>query len=133
PSCKHLRNATSPDHYLDYEDLNGKELPADRYAFLQLVYDMKKKPERVGLLPYAIMENYDRLSVAFYDLRQADKFKADARVKAAIEARCLVHAGVLAHFTGDLAMPLHTTIHYDGRLAGGGKVEQKGIHAKIDA
>ena len=42
-----------------------------------------------------------------------------------------MYAGVLAHFTGDCAMPLHTTRDYDGRKAGD-KVVQKGIHAKID-
>ena len=30
-------------------------------------------------------------------------------------------------------MPLHTTRDYDGRPGADGKVEQRGIHAKIDA
>jgi hypothetical protein len=30
-------------------------------------------------------------------------------------------------------MPLHTTVNYDGRPGPDGKLQQKGIHAKIDA
>jgi hypothetical protein len=127
PAARHLRAAESPDHYLDLEDLQGRELPGDRWKAVALLYELKQKPERTGMLPYAILENYDRLSCAFYDLRAAPD---DPTVR----AKCLVHAGALAHFTGDLAMPLHTTRHYDGRPAvPGGKLQQKGIHAKIDA
>jgi hypothetical protein len=127
PAARHLRAAESPDHYLDLEDLQGRELPGDRWKAVALLYELKQKPERTGMLPYAILENYDRLSCAFYDLRAAPDDPA-------VRAKCLVHAGALAHFTGDLAMPLHTTRHYDGRPAEpGGKLLQKGIHAKIDA
>jgi hypothetical protein len=127
PAARHLRAAESPDHYLDLEDLGGRDLPDDRWKAVALLYELKQKPERTGMLPYAILENYDRLSCAFYDLRAAPDDPA-------VRAKCLVHAGALAHFTGDLAMPLHTTRDYDGRPAEpGGKLLQKGIHAKIDA
>jgi hypothetical protein len=124
PSAKFLRAAESPDHYIDLENYQGKELPQDRWKAIALLQDLKEKPETAGMLPYAIMENYDRLSCAFYDHRADPK-------NPAIQAKCLVYAGVLAHFTGDCAMPLHTTRDYDGRKAGD-KVVQKGIHAKID-
>ena len=78
------------------------------------------------MLPYAIMENYDRLACAFYD------YRADPDNKAA-QAKCLVYAGNLSHFTGDCVMPLHTTRDYDGRKQADGEIKQKGIHAKIDA
>jgi hypothetical protein len=126
PSCKFLRAAEAPDHFIDLEDFGDKELPAHRYEAIALLQTLKRRPERVGMLPYAIMENFDRLSCAFYDYR-ADKDSP------AIRARCLVYAGVLAHYTSDCAMPLHTTRDYDGRPDKEGKVRQKGIHAKIDA
>ena len=125
PSCKHLRAAEAPDHFLDLEEFGGKELPADRWKAIALLQKLGKKPDRVGFLPYAIMENYDRLSVAFYDYR-ADKENP------AIQAKCIVYAGILSHLTGDCMMPLHTTIHYDGRIDEDGNKAQKGIHAKID-
>jgi hypothetical protein len=126
PSCKYLRAAEAPDHFIDLEDYEGKDLPKDRYRASELLISMKKKPDRVGMLPYAIMENYERLCCAFYDHRADPKNEA-------IKAKCLVYAGVLSHFTGDCAMPLHTTRDYDGRRDKQGNMKQKGIHAKIDA
>jgi hypothetical protein len=126
PSCKFLRAAEAPDHYIDLEDYQGKDLPPDRYQAIVLLQKLKRRPERVGMLPYAIMENYERLSCAFYD------YRADPK-NPAIRAKCLVYAGVLAHLSGDCVMPLHTTLDYDGKRDGDGKVQQKGIHAKIDA
>jgi hypothetical protein len=52
--------------------------------------------------------------------------------KKAIEKKCIVYAGVLSHYTGDAAMPLHTTRDYDGRKGPDGNLVQRGIHAKID-
>jgi hypothetical protein len=126
PAARHLRAAEAPDHFLDLENYQGHELPADRYKAIALLQRLGEEPEKTGMLPYAIMENYDRLSCAFYDLR------GDAK-NAAVRAKCLVHAGTLAHLTGDCVMPLHTTRNYDGRPGPGGKLLQKGIHARIDA
>src|SRR5437763_9082952 len=47
--------------------------------------------------------------------------------------KCVVYAGCLAHFTGDAAMPLHTTRDFDGKKGANGTIVQRGIHAKIDA
>ena len=124
--AKHLRAAEAPDHFIDLEDYKGEELPHDRWKAIALLHKLKQDPSKAGFLPYAIMENFDRLTVAFFDHRQAKDDEA-------IRAKCLVYAGVLSHFTGDSAMPLHTTRDYDGRRDAGGKVTiQKGIHAKID-
>ena len=126
PACKFLREATAPDHYLDLEEWQGKPLPRGRYQALALLQELKVKPDKGGMLPYALMEWYERLTCAFQEHRASPD-------NAAIRAKCLVHAGVLAHFTGDAAMPLHTTRHYDGRLEADGKITQKGIHARLDS
>jgi hypothetical protein len=122
----HLSAAEGPDHFLDLENYHGKDLPRDRYKAIALLIELKERPEKTGMLPYAIMENYDRLSCAFYDYRQDPKSDA-------VKAKSLVYAGILAHLTGDCAMPLHTTSAYDGRVGADGKTVQRGIHAKIDA
>jgi hypothetical protein len=101
-------------------------LPADRYQAASMIARLKHRPDRTGMLPYAIMENYDRLSCAFFD------YRADPE-NPAIKAKCIVYAGILSHFTGDCAMPLHTTRDYDGKKDADGKLVQRGIHAKIDA
>jgi hypothetical protein len=126
PAAKHLRAAEAPDHHIDLEDFADKELPADRWQAITLLISLKQKPEKTGFLPYAIMENYDRLSCAFYDLRKNPDDPA-------IRAKCLVYAGVLAHLTGDATMPLHSTRNYDGKPGTDGKTIQKGIHARIDS
>jgi hypothetical protein len=126
PSATFLRAAISGDHYLDLEDLEGNLLPADRHKAAAMIARLKRRPELVGMLPYAIVEDYDRLSCAFKDYR-------DDPNNPAVQMKCLVYAGVLSHYTADAAMPLHTTRHYDGRKSPDGKLQQKGIHAKIDA
>ncbi len=122
-----LRRSEEGNHYLDMEDLDGKAYPAtNRFDAMKMAYtELKKDPNKIGLLPYAIMENYERLMVAFYDHRKAP---ADESVP----MKCLVYGGTLAHYTGDAAMPLHTTTDYDGRRQPGGGVMQKGIHSRID-
>lgn len=126
PANKFLRSAEAPDHFVDLEDFEGNELPVDRWKAIALLQKLKKSPDKVGFLPYAILENYERLSGAFYDYRQDPKDPA-------VQAKIVVYAGVLAHLTGDVVMPLHTTRDYDGKRDKDGAVIQKGIHAKIDA
>jgi hypothetical protein len=122
-----LRRAEEGNHYLDSEDLEGKALPGtNRFDAMKMIYtDLKKDPSKVGLLPYAIMEEYEKLVVGFYDYRKAP-------TNPAIPMKCLVYGGTLAHYTGDAAMPLHTTRDYDGLKQPDGSVKQKGIHARID-
>ncbi|HEV3439521.1 MAG TPA: hypothetical protein VG122_19305 [Gemmata sp.] len=122
-----LRRAEEGNHYLDSEDLDGKSLPGtNRFDAMKMIYiELKKDPSKVGLLPYAIMEEYEKLVVGFYDYRKAP-------TNPAIPMKCLVYGGTLAHYTGDAAMPLHTTRDYDGRKQPDGTVKQRGIHAKID-
>ena len=124
--AKFLRAAEYPDHFIDLEHLEGNTLPEDRFKAAVLISSLKHRPETTGMLPYALMEHFDRLTCAFYDLRQDPANEA-------IRMKCLVYAGVLAHYTGDVAMPLHTTKDYDGRKHPDGTTTQKGIHAKIDA
>jgi hypothetical protein len=152
PDTRYLRAAEGPDHYIDLEDVEGNELPEDRYKAAALIARLRKRPERTGMLPYSVMEYYERLAVAFYDYRQvldqekklyekADQAtelekKLLSAEKQAIEMKCIVYAGILAHYAGDAAMPLHTTVDYDGRTKEKGPVGRKlqiGIHAKIDA
>jgi hypothetical protein len=129
PKAEHLRNAEAPDHFLDLENFAVKDvqdLPVDRWKAIAKLQELKQAPDKTGMLPWAIMENYDRLSCAFRDYRESPDDPA-------VRAKCLVYAGVLAHFTGDCVMPLHTTRDYDGRKGADGQLVQKGIHARIDA
>ena len=123
--AKFLKSAVYPEHFIDWEDLDGHEPPRDRYAAMALMFKLQKAPDKVGTIPWAICEGYDRLMVGFYDYRQDHS-------NPAIPMKCIVYAGNLAHYTTDAAMPLHTTRDYDGRKGPDGKMMQRGIHAKLD-
>ena len=47
--------------------------------------------------------------------------------------RAIMYAGWLAHYCGDLAMPLHSTVNFDGKPGANGAIIQKGIHARLDS
>jgi hypothetical protein len=127
PRATYLKLVESPNHFIDLEDLEGNPMPADRFQAAQLFLKLNKGMDKVGYLPWAIMEGFDKLSVAFYDYRQEPS-------NPAVPMKCLVHGGTLAHYTTDASMPLHTTRDYDGRVQpGGGRKKQQGIHAKLDA
>jgi hypothetical protein len=78
-----LRAAEYPDHFIDLENLEGKDLPEDRYKAAGLIAGLKHRPEQTGMLPYALMEHFDRLTVAFYDYRQHPDSEA-------VRMKCLV-------------------------------------------
>jgi hypothetical protein len=124
--AKYLGSAIYPEHFIDWEDLEGNEPPMKRYDFLALAHKLKKSPDKIGTLPWAICEGYDKLLIGFAD------FRHDKDNNPAIPMKCIVHAGTMAHFTTDCSMPLHTTSDYDGRKDKDGKMTQHGIHARLD-
>lgn len=121
-----LKSTIAPEHFLDMEDLDGNEPPRNRFVAYALLNKLNRDPEKVGSLPWAIMEGYEKLMCAFYDYRQEPG-------NPAVAMKAVVYGGNLAHYTTDACMPLHTTRDYDGRNQPDGTVKQKGIHAKLDA
>lgn len=126
PSSAQLGNSEEPEHFIDMELLEGKTLPATRYEYLKLCYEMKLDPRKVGLLPYAILEWTQRLTLALAEYR---RWPHDPYIR----AKCLYIAGILAHYSADLGQPLHLTIHFDGKAGPDGSSPRSGIHAKVDA
>lgn len=121
-----LRSNEDSNHYLDLELLEGRKLPKTRDGFLKLCSKLRLAPDKVGTLPHAIQERYDRLVVAFAEHRTWPEDKA-------VQAKILYIAGVLSHYTGDASQPLHCTIHHDGRAKADGSSPRTGIHLKMDA
>jgi len=98
-------------------------IPRSRYEFVLRLYDeylriKDRDPERAsktnvrwtGTMPYAAMENYDRMKAAMRQYRNA-RSPEDARYLAQDIA---FYMGWLGHYTADGAQPLHDTIHHDG-------------------
>lgn len=121
-----LNRSEFPEHFLDAELLKGRDLPPQRYDFIKLCQEMDLEPNKVGTLPYAITEWTQKLTMAFAEYRQ----HPDSPY---IKSKCLVYAGILSHYAADLQMPLHTSVHWDGRYKEGVQYVRTGIHGKVDA
>lgn len=121
-----LRASEEPEHYLDFELLKGATLPPTRYDYLRFCYSHQLDPTKVGTVPYAVTEWTQRLTYAFAEHR---RWPDNPHIK----SKCLVYAGMLAHYAQDLCQPLHTTVHYDGRVGEDGSSPHSGIHACVDA
>jgi hypothetical protein len=121
-----LRDQVYPEHYLDYEYLEGARLPETRYEYVGLLAERDLDGSRVGFLPYALVEGVQRLAVAFAQHRaEPGDFH--------LQAKALYSAGVVAHYAADLCQPLHTSIHHNGRALPDGSSPRTGIHHLVDS
>jgi hypothetical protein len=123
-----LRDREAPDHYLDLELLQGVEFPETRSEYLKHLAspEMASGVERVGALPYAVVEAAQRLMVAFAQVRRRPD---DVH----LQAKAMFYVSQLSHYAADLCQPLHTTIHHDGRALEDLSSPQTGIHLQVDA
>lgn len=153
-----LGHENKPDHYLDVEDLERFGLKLDRVSpfraeYLRALvlakqadpdragaYDAAKDPERTkewpGFLLHAMAEHYAKLVACFRTLRTLEQLNDPARGDERRMARANVayHMGMLSHFVGDAAQPLHTTRHHNGWVGDnpGGYTTDKRFHSYID-
>lgn len=129
-----LQHSQEPEHFIDIEELSlcGLEpelLPVFRYDFVSAVSAARKAhPEKfsaerddpahkyiwVGLLPWAIAENFSKLKSEFSYLKTFKERGGTAEEIANAEANAIYTMGVMGHYVGDAAQPLHTTIHHHG-------------------
>jgi hypothetical protein len=151
-----LRNYSYPDHYLDLEQLGdygmtAETLPSLRYDFIaQLALYRKDHPDKfawlanarnddhtrelVGLLPWAITENYSKLKSGFSYLKAFQEANGTADEIANAQANIIYIMGTMGHYVGDASQPLHTTIHHHGWVGENPHHygTNSGVHAFID-
>jgi len=153
-----LAHENGPDHYLDVEDLKQYGLTLEtispfRYEFIRDMsvaayvhpenlnaYDPKDDKDRTkqwpGFLPHAILEHYNKLKVSFNTYRILAELNDPARADQLEQAKenCIYEMGILSHFVGDAAQPLHTTTHHHGWVGPNpaGYTTDRGIHSYID-
>lgn len=154
-----LDHANSPEHYIDLEllkqfGLEFDSLPKLRRNYLRAMaiakhehpdrvdaYDASEDPagkyEWPGFLPYAISEHYAKLVSSMRTARILERIGDPARDKQLRMARANVmyHMGMLSHFVGDAAQPLHTSIHHHGWKGENpeGYTTEYGFHSHIDS
>lgn len=131
-----LRHGNGPEHYIDLEELahyglKPELLPVFRYDFAgQLAAIRKADPAKfptpeasrnedhtrglVGLLPWAITENYSKLKSEFSYLKTFEENGGTPEEIANAQQNILYTMGVMGHYVGDASQPLHTTVHHHG-------------------
>ena len=158
----YLAHENGPDHYLDVEDLGRfgltlETVPALRMKFIAVMavqrhehprgpddnlepYNAKLDPsgqqEWPGFVLHAMVEHHAKLVSTFKTYRTLEKLTDPARGPQVemTKANIMVEMGVLAHFVGDTAQPLHTTKHHHGWVGDNpkGYTVDRGFHAYID-
>lgn len=110
-----IDGANEPDHFIDLEYTNGLELPRDRYDFVALMVSSGRLRQKgltyseTGFLPWRLTELSEKLTQQFRQWRNAHPSE-----RAIIERDIINTAGILGHFAGDAAQPLHATMLYNG-------------------
>lgn len=130
-----------PDHFLDLERLPPDyEFPRTRVEYYRDLYARRAAaaeggdlllPEAVGAQPYAAIEAYDRLKLAFRSYRQ---LKAAHRATKPVELAVVFYAGLLSHYVADAAQPLHTTVNYNGWVEANPRdyTTSRDFHGQVD-
>lgn len=125
PSEPFVKAAEDPNHAWYMEQFAFlRAVPRSRDEFVLAVYDEHRRlrerdPQRAaltnvhytGTLPYAAVEGYERLKVAFRMWRDLRRQQQDTRF---IEQDAAFYVGWLSHYVADGAQPLHTTVQHDG-------------------
>jgi hypothetical protein len=131
-----LRHTNGPDHYIDIEELEDAGLnPAElsefrhiytvQYAVARAAHpdrfapiDPEKNKDHVrelaGYVPWSITECYARLKSGFAYLKAYEERGGTPEEIANAQANILYIMGVMGHYVGDAAQPLHTTKHFNG-------------------
>jgi len=151
-----LKHFNGPDHYIDLEDLKlfgltPETLPIMRYDFIADIAKARAAhPEKFpqidpdkdadhtreldGFLPWAITENYEKLKSGFSSLKAFQTHGGTPEEVANAQADAVYVMGVMGHYVGDGAQPLHTTVHYNGWAGNNpkGYTAKQNFHGWID-
>ena len=151
-----LRHENGPDHYLDLEQLGwaglepaalsplryefagqfaaGRAAHPERFPPIDPEKDADRTREWPGFLPWTITEYFERLQSAFSYLRAYEEGGGTAEEIANARANIVYFMGVMGHFVGDGAQPLHDTVQHNGWIGANphGYTTDPKFHAWID-
>jgi hypothetical protein len=151
-----LAHFNGPDHFIDLDDLQDcgltpQTLPIFRYDFTaKLALERAAHPERfppvdplknkdhtrelIGFAPWAITEYCGKLKSAFSYLKAFQNYGGTPEEIANAQQNIIYIMGVMGHYVGDCAQPLHVTKHFNGWVGDNphGYTTNKGFHAWID-
>ena len=91
----------------------GRKAHADRFPVIDPARNANQTAQWEGFLPWRISEDYLRLKSAFSYLKVFEELGTPEELANA-QANVVYYMGVMGHFVGDAAQPLHTTFRYNG-------------------
>lgn len=135
-----LRDDESPDHFLNMEQsAHVGGLPNTRPAFAAAVAkaaaahpELKLSVEEIGTQPWAVQDAWQKLKV---DMREYRRLLAANADTTPVQTAILYDCGILGHYVGDGAQPLHTTIQYNGWTGANpnGYTVEHTIHSRFES
>ena len=150
-----IKHYNGIDHYCDLEyipeaGLDWATVPSLRYDFVVQFAAGRKAHEQnfapidpaknsdhtrewPGFVPWAITEYYGKLRASFSSLKVFEELGTPDEIMNA-QANVLYLMGVMGHYVGDGAQPLHTTKHHNGWVGANpqGYTTWPGLHSWID-
>lgn len=113
----------------------ARMIHADRFPPLNAALNQDHTQQWPGFLPWAMTEHYQKLRSAFSYLRAYRDLGGTAVEIDQAERDAIYSMGVLAHYVGDTAQPLHTTMHHDGWVGDNpqGYTVKPGFHSWMDS
>ncbi len=149
-------HVNAPDHYLDVEylaqaGLDAATVSSFRYEFavefargraahpqnfepVDPAQNADRTREWAGFLPWTIAEYFGKLRGNFARLKVLGDMGTPEEI-AQTQASIVELMGIMGHFVGDAAQPLHTTKHHNGWVGDNprGYTRWRGFHAWIDS
>jgi hypothetical protein len=151
-----FRHVNEPDHFLDIEFLAGygfsaTNTPSFRYDFVSALAvvrsgnpaiephvnvekDVNHTQAFFGFLPWAINENYSKLKSGFAYLKTFEQYGGTPAEIQNAQQDIVYVMGVMGHYVGDSAQPLHVTEHHHGWVGANtnGYTTKSSFHSWID-
>ncbi len=126
------RNGHGLAHYINLDLVQDRPPARDHIAAIEMYQEKDIDSLAGGLLPYYIVETYERLRLSFAEYRDSVKRGSDTTP---VEANILYYAGLLGHYVGDGSQPLHTTAHHHGWVGDNpnGHAVDEGIHRRFES
>ncbi|MBA4136125.1 MAG: hypothetical protein C0518_02270 [Opitutus sp.] len=150
------RHCNAPDHYLDIEYLamagldaatvssfryefvvqyaQGRAAHPQNFAPIDPAQNSDRTREWPGFLPWTIAEYFGKLRGNFARLKVLEEMGTSDEIAQA-RASIVEMMGIMGHFLGDAAQPLHTTIHHNGWVGPNTNnyTTGRGFHSWIDS
>ena len=130
-----IKPETVPSFRFDFvvQFAAGRAAHPHKFPAINATKNADHMREWPGFAPWAIAENYARLRSTFAYLKAFEELGTAGEIANA-KANAVYVMGVMGHYVGDCAQPLHTTVHHNG-WAGENPhayTTWNGIHSRID-